>query len=81
MNGQSKQMVDWLIAVFYYHTNAVDEIRQSIIEQLDNDYPQSVREKYVWLAKQFNHSLYGLKGLGLGDYSHAEIQLKGGFVE
>lgn len=81
VNGQSKQMVDWLIAVFYYHTNAVDEIRKSIIEQLETDYPQSVREKYVWLAKQFNHSLYGLEGLGLGDYSHAEIQLKGGFVE
>lgn len=77
VKGQPKQMIDWLIAVFYYHPNAIDEIRKAIIEQLETNYTQGVKEKYIWLAKQFNHSLSGLNGLGLGDYSHAKIQLKG----
>ena len=80
VKDQTKMMLDWLIAVFYYHRSAIDEIRKAIIEQLENDYPQDVKEKYTWLAKQFNHSLSGMKGLGLGDYSHAEIQLKGGVM-
>lgn len=77
VKGQPKQMIDWLIAVFYYHPNAIDEIRKAIIEQLETNYTQGVKGKYIWLAKQFNHSLSGLNGLGLGDYSHAKIQLKG----
>lgn len=75
VKDQPKMMLDWIIAVFYYHPNAIDEIRKAIVEQLENDYPQGVKEKYTWLVKQFNHSLSGLNGLGLGDYSHAEIQL------
>ena len=75
VNGQSKIMLDWLIAVFYYHPNAIYEIRKSIVEQLEKGYPVGIMEKYIWLAKQFNRSLSGLYDLGLGDYLHAEIQL------
>lgn len=80
VKDQTKMMLDWLMAVFYNHPSAIDEIRKAIIEQLENDYPQDVKEKYTWLAKRFNHSLSLMKGLGLGDYSHAEIQLKGGVM-
>ena len=80
VKGKSKQMIDWLIAVFYYHPKAIDEIRKAIVEQLEIDYKPSVKEKYIWLAKQFNHSLFGMKGLDLGDYLNAEIKLQEGVM-
>jgi hypothetical protein len=77
VNGKSKLMLDWLLSVFYYDLDRIDPIKNAITEELNTNYPDKVKEKYIWLAKRFNHSLHGVRSLGLGDYLHAEIQIKG----
>lgn len=76
VNSQSKLMLDWLVSIFYYDPDRIEPIKKAITEELNTNYPDKVKEKYIWLAKRFNHSLYGLLSLGLGDYLHSKIQIK-----
>lgn len=57
VNGQTKMILDWMVAIFYDHSNRVDVMKKVITEEMNMNYPERIKEKYIWLAKRFNHSL------------------------
>lgn len=75
VNGQTKMMLNWMMAVFYYHLDRIDAVKKAIMEELNVEYPEKIKEKYTWLAKLFNHSLSGLISLGVVNYSYAKIDI------
>lgn len=75
VNEQPKMMLDWLTAIFYYNLDGIDMMKKVITEEMNTNYPENVKEKYIWLAKQFNHSLRAADALGISNHSHTEIQI------
>lgn len=72
--AQVRLGLNWLTAVFYHNIDRIDVMKNAITAELEKPYPERIKEKYLWLAKQFNYSLSLLKSLGLHDSTQKQIQ-------
>lgn len=57
-------MLDWFVSRFIQSSSNISRIRPVILAELNKEYDEPVAEKYRWLARYFNQTIYYEEGHG-----------------
>lgn len=55
-------MLDWFTSRFFQSSSNISKIRPTILTELKKKYDEPVAEKYRWIARYFNRSIYFEEG-------------------
>lgn len=55
-------MLDWLLSRFFQSSSNISRIRSAILPELKKAYDEPVAEKYRWLVRYFNQTIYFEEG-------------------